>query len=103
MSNLGKRISLKIHERCISQKELADMVGVTETAMSRYISGSREPKPETIASIATALHTTSDYLLGIEAEDSEHSNMVRLIARNASRMSDKEKMELIAVLLNCEV
>ena len=34
--------------------------------MSRYISGARDPNPKVIANIATALHTTSDYLLGIE-------------------------------------
>ena len=37
--------------------------------MSRYISGDREPKTETIASIVTALDTISDYLLGIENDE----------------------------------
>ena len=66
--------------------------------MSRYISGDREPKPETIANIATALHTTSDYLLGIENEEFSHPQVRRLLARNASKMTDKEKKELIDAL-----
>lgn len=62
---LGMRISQLLRTRNIQQKELAEQIGITETAISRYIAGTREPKPEVIANIATALHTTSDYLLGI--------------------------------------
>ena len=62
---LGKRISEMLQEQGIQQKELAERIGITETAMSRYINGTREPKPDVIANMATALHTTSDYLLGI--------------------------------------
>ena len=70
--------------------------------MSRYISGDRDPRPETIANIATALHTTSDYLLGIENEEFSHPQVRRLIARNASKMTEKEKKELIDALFGEE-
>ena len=66
---LGQRILSAIRIRGISQKELAATIGVTEGVISRYVSGERDPKPEMIANIATALHTTSDYLLGIEKDD----------------------------------
>ena len=57
---------------------------------SRYVSGERDPKPEMIANIATALHTTSDYLLGIEKDDFDYPRVRRLIARNASSMTELE-------------
>lgn len=66
MKGLGERISAELKQKGIQQKELAARIGITEATLSRYISGTREPKPETLANIATALHTTSDYLLGIE-------------------------------------
>ena len=62
--DLGNRIAEMLSKRGITQKELASTIGVTEAVISRYVSGERDPKPETIANIATALRTTSDYLLG---------------------------------------
>ena len=41
---LGERISEMLQKRGIQQKELAERIGITETAMSRYIAGTREPK-----------------------------------------------------------
>lgn len=70
--------------------------------MSRYISGDREPKPETLANIATALHTTSDYLLGIEHDEFDYPRVRRIIARNASAMTDEEKRALINALFGEE-
>lgn len=95
---LGGRIQSLLQRRNISQRELAETVGLTEAALSRYISNSRQPKPDMIANIATALHTTSDYLLGIENEEFSYPRVRRLIARNASKMSEKEKKELIDAL-----
>lgn len=96
--NLGQRIAEALKRANYTQKELAEKVGVTETVMSRYITGDRDPKPEMVANIATALHTTSDYLLGIENEEFSHPQIRRLIARNASKMTEKEKKELIDAL-----
>lgn len=99
---LGMRISQLLRTRNIQQKELAVQIGITETAMSRYIAGTREPKPEVIANIATALHTTSDFLLGIENNDFNFHQVRRIIARNASTMTEQEKKALIDALFGEE-
>lgn len=99
---LGQKILNAIRKRGISQKELASIVGVTEGVISRYVSGEREPKPDMIANIATALHTTSDYLLGIEKDDFDYPRIRRMIARNASSMTESEKKELINALFGEE-
>lgn len=99
MSNdLGRRIAESLQKQNIMQKNLAERVGVTEATMSRYISGEREPKPDTLANIATALNTTSDYLLGIENDDFNYPQIKRMIGRNASKMTDEEKRALINAL-----
>lgn len=95
---LGDRIAEMLSKRNKTQKDLALNIGVTEAVISRYISGERDPKPETIANIATALRTTSDYLLGIENEDFDHTRIRRIIARNASKMTQQEKKDLIDAL-----
>lgn len=94
----GLRITETLQKRGMTQRELAERIGVTEAVISRYISGDREPKPDVLANIATALHTTSDFLLGIENEAFNHSRIRRMIARNASSMTEQEKRELINAL-----
>lgn len=99
---MGLKISALLKQQNLSQKELAEKIDVTEATLSRYITGTREPKPEVLANIATALHTTSDYLLGIENEDYDHFQVCRMIARNASSMTTKEKKELLEALFGEE-
>jgi hypothetical protein len=55
-----------------------------------------------IANMATALHTTSDHLLGIERDDFDYPRIRRMIARNASTMSDQDKKDLINALFGGE-
>lgn len=95
---LGLRITEILQKRGMTQKELAQRIGVTESVISRYVSGAREPKPDALANIATALHTTSDFLLGIEYDEFDQPRIRRLIARNASSMTEQEKKELIDAL-----
>lgn len=95
---LGERISEMLKKSGMHQKDLAERVGVTEAVISRYISGDREPKPEMLANIATALHTTSDYLLDIENSEFDFTGIKRIIARNSSNMTNAEKKELLDAL-----
>ena len=96
--NIGAKIRSLRQQNGLTQKELAARIGLTEASMSRYISGDRDPKPDVLANIATALQTTSDFLLGIENEDFSHARIRRMIARNASAMSEQEKRDLINAL-----
>lgn len=99
---IGNRISYLLNKNGISQKELADRINVSESVVSRYISEEREPKANVLANIATALRTTSDYLLGIEDDDFSQPRIKRMIARNADNMTAEEKRELINALFGEE-
>ena len=103
---MGKELGLKIIEslqkRGITQRELATRIGVTEAVISRYISGEREPKPNVLANIATALSTTSDYLLGIETGEFNFPRVKRIIARNSGSLTEQEKKELINAIFGEE-
>lgn len=70
-SILGRRLSDLLEQRGITQRELAEKVGVTEVSMSRYINGGRTPQAHILANIAKELNTTSAYLLGQDSEDTE--------------------------------
>lgn len=96
--DIGKRIEKLLEKNKVSQRELANKIGMDESIISRIINGDRKPKADVLANIATALHTTSDYLLGIENEEFDSNKVIRLIARNSSKMTDAEKKELINAL-----
>lgn len=98
----GKRLQSILQSRGVTQKELAARIGTTEATICRYVTGDREPKADMLANIATALHTTSDYLLGIEHDEYDFPRVKRLIARNASAMTDQERRALISALFGEE-
>ena len=101
-NTFGGRILDLLNKQNMTQKELAEIVGVTESVISRYISGDREPKPNMIANIATALHTTSDYLLGLD-EDYSYPKIFRIIARNSSKITKEERRQLLTALFGEEI
>lgn len=55
-------------EQNMSMSELARRVGIAKSAISRYFNGTRELPLNKIGDFASVLHTTPDYLLGMEYE-----------------------------------
>ena len=51
-------------ERSLSRSQLASLLGVTEAAISRWESGSREPKFQMLGKLCDVLDVSSVYLLG---------------------------------------
>lgn len=51
-----------LDKKNISQKELADKVNLTESAMSRYVNGSRIPRGEYLIAIAKVLNVKVEEL-----------------------------------------
>ena len=100
MKGFGSRVLKLLDEVGYTQREFAVMVGVSEPALSRYLKDEREPKMEIIANMATALNTTTDYLLTGKKDKESFDETYRLVARGTSTMTDDEKTKLIKVLLN---
>lgn len=65
MASIGERILNLRKNLNLSQKELAQKVGITEASLSRYENNLREPKAEIIAKISETLGCSTDYLLGL--------------------------------------
>lgn len=77
----AQRLAALLDERGINQLELAARVGVTRAAMSRYVSGDREPRFVTLIRIAEELDTHVDDLVG--PEGARFESTLRLIARSS--------------------
>lgn len=94
---LGRRLAGLLRERNMTQKDLAQATHLTEAAVSRYVSGQREPRAVTVANIAKALGVTPQDITGDE-RDQEIDGAIRLIARNAGSLSEEQRAELISAL-----
>ena len=62
---LGKRIKELRTDLGLSQKELAEKVGVAVNTISQYESGISKTSSDVLAKLAVELETTTDYLLGL--------------------------------------
>lgn len=99
--SMAQRLAELLVQQKLTQKELAQRSGITEAAISRYIKGDRVPRGVNLAKIADALGTTTDYLLGQDTFEGDEKKLVKtLIARNASKMTQEERMELIRILIS---
>lgn len=66
MVSLGNRIRLARESAGYTQEKVAEKVGVSRSAVSRWEQGEIEPKVQNLAAVAVLLNVSTDYLLGIE-------------------------------------
>lgn len=92
MSIFSKRISLLLSQKNLSQKELANKAGVTESAMSYYVKGERTPRGEVLSRIAKALNCSTDYLLGNDTGDnvSDTGAPLHYLQRNLGKLDSQQ-------------
>lgn len=95
---LHHRLKAKMKENNLSARQLSVKTGISEAALSKYLSGVRTPHVEIVGRLAAALNTTSDYLLGIEKNDSPYEQIVTKIKANKKYLSNEEKMSLILLI-----
>lgn len=71
MENMTEKFARALYNRRkelkLSQEELAKRVGTTKQVVSKYERGERSPKVVAAKAFATALGTTLDEMLGVEA------------------------------------
>ena len=60
---LGKNLLNALYDRKMSQTQLAEAIGTTQTAVCYYISGKRTPSLEICVKIADVLGCTVDELV----------------------------------------
>lgn len=61
----GERLTQLCEDKNISQRKLAQLLGVSHSMINRFATGITEPKTNQIIIIAEILGVTTDYLLGV--------------------------------------
>lgn len=65
MVNMGNKLKSLRTERKLTQKQVADRIGLAISAVSSYESGLRYPSYDVLVKLARIFHVSTDYLLGI--------------------------------------
>lgn len=89
MVNMGDKLKALRIEKKLTQKQVANRIGLAISAVSSYESGSRYPSYDVLVKLARIFHVSTDYLLGI----SETRNI------DVSGLSNRE-IELILQLID---
>lgn len=58
------KLKMRMSEKRMSQRELANKAGITEAAVSRYVGGSRQPGARILKKLADALECSVSDLIG---------------------------------------
>lgn len=61
----SKRLKQARHEAGLTQVQLANKLGITQSGFSSYENGGREPTLATLANLSKILHRSIDWLVGI--------------------------------------
>lgn len=64
----NENLKIARERKGLSQKDIAEGIGVAKSTYSLYESGNREPNVQTIKKIADMLNVSADELLGLEEE-----------------------------------
>lgn len=99
MDTLAKKLKEKAERLGISNAAVARRVGLEERRYAHYAAGRREPDLKTLVTIARALDTTPNDLLGFEGsflDDQTANAMVNRFVQAASNMTHDE-LELCVV------
>lgn len=89
MIHMGEKLHILRIEKKLTQKQVADRIGLATSAVSSYESGNRYPSYEALIKLARMFHVSTDYLLGITNQ------------RNIDVTGlDNESVELISQLID---
>lgn len=78
MVNIGDNIKTARKRKGFTQEELANQIGVTSQAVSRWESGSGMPDISMIVPIAQVLSVSTDMLFGLESKEHDTSQLKQI-------------------------
>lgn len=94
LEELGKRISSRIESLNLDQTQVAKASGLTVQRLNNYIHARRTPDIMTLARLASALRTSTDYLLGADDLTAQVGRQVLTELLDATGM-EQERIEAI--------
>lgn len=104
--NLGEALRKLLEQHNISQKELANELAITPSALGNYIQNTREPDYNTLIRIADYFNVTTDFLLGHTTSDQLSFEETLLVNTFRSLTETQQEFYLeqgkLFIKLNCK-
>lgn len=97
---IGSRIRKYREERGISQKQLAQLINVSNSRISNWEQGINRPDADIIADICRALNVSPSELMGIRLASDEFTEQEKKLIRAYREKSDMQKA--VNILLGLE-
>ncbi|MEE3393622.1 MAG: helix-turn-helix transcriptional regulator [Lachnospiraceae bacterium] len=98
-----EKVTELMKQRNITQKQLSQLSGITESSISRYLHSEQRPRMDIVVNIAKALHVETEYLLDdSERGESAYTSIATAIARKGNELTAEEKNQLIALILGAK-
>lgn len=94
-NTFAKRIKQLRIDNNLTQKDIADKLGMTPTGVSYWESGTAIPNYETLKKLANLFNVSIDYLTGNESNNKEKEVLFRKIGK-----VDDDKKDLLMRILN---
>lgn len=88
--DFGNKLKELRTQNGLTQKQLADQLGVTKSVVSFYERQERTPSPDILRKLAAVFHVSSDFLLGIDT-------VKRL---DISNLDDDDDIKLVSLLVD---
>ena len=88
--NVGEKIKELRTTRNLTQSKLAEVIGVTTSAVSSYEVCARQPSYDVLVKISKFFNVTTDYLLGASDKDIIDITELNVNQRNIIRETIKE-------------
>lgn len=101
MEILSSRLKFIKDQRGLSQREVAKIARTSETNISRYINYDREPCLDILANLASGLHVSTDFLLGLSDVENPKPDLTseqQIILAALNRLSERDRSLIRSII-----
>lgn len=92
-----------MHEKGLSQKQLAQKCGIAESSVSRYLKADKRPRLDVVINFAKVLEIKPEFLLDDnDMQDDAFTLISTAVARKGNELTAEEKNKLIAMIAGME-
>ncbi len=97
MINMGQKLKFLRKENGLTQKQIAERIGLAVSAVSSYESGARYPSYKVLVKLARIYHVSTDYLMGLtDARNLDVSGLaeeeIALVSRLVEKLREKQRI-----------
>lgn len=92
---VGERLRNAREYRGYSQEEIANYLGISRSSVSLMENGARKVDSIELRKLARLYDVTTDELIGATDESIENREEIKMVARAASELSEKDRQEVL--------